>query len=95
MWRNTMLPVRVYVVDARVLIPLMVVLVHIRLWTFYVALGGMAVFTALEWLGLTFPAAVRTAPALDRRRPAGSNSCVEEAEICMTVRPWADVEDAG
>lgn len=61
MWRNTMLPVRVYVVDARVLIPLMVVLVHIRLWTFYVALGGLAVFTALEWLGLTFPAAVRTA----------------------------------
>jgi intracellular multiplication protein IcmT len=61
MWRNTMLPVRVYVVDARVLIPLMVVLVHIRVWTFYVALGGMAVFTALEWLGLTFPAAVRTA----------------------------------
>ena len=60
MWRNTMLPVRVYVVDARVLIPLMVVLVHIRMWTFYVALGGIAVFTALEWLGLTFPAAVRT-----------------------------------
>ena len=60
MWRNTMLPVRVYVVDARGLIPLMVVLVHIRVWTFYVALGGIAVFTALEWLGLTFPAAVRT-----------------------------------
>jgi intracellular multiplication protein IcmT len=60
MWRNTMLPVRVYVVDARVLIPVMVVLVHIRVWTLYVALGGIAVFTALEWLGLTFPAAVRT-----------------------------------
>jgi len=72
MWRNTMLPVRVYVVDARVLIPLMIVLVHVRLWTLYVGLGGIAVFTALEWLGLTFPAAVRTARRwiVGRRRPA-------------------------
>ena len=61
MWRNTMLPIRIYVADARALIPLMVVLVHVRLWTFYVALAGIVVFAVLEWLGLTFPAAVRTA----------------------------------
>jgi intracellular multiplication protein IcmT len=72
MWRNTMLPVRVYVIDARVLIPLMIVLVHIRLWTLYLAIGGIAAFTALEWLGLTFPAAVRTARRwiVGRHRPA-------------------------
>ena len=60
MWRNTMLPIRIYIADARALIPMMVVLVHIRLWTFYIALAGIAVFAVLEWLGLTYPAAVRT-----------------------------------
>lgn len=72
MWGNTMLPVRIYVVDARVLIPLMVLLCHIRIWTLYVALAGIAMFTVLEWLGLTFPAAVRTGRRwiVGRRRPA-------------------------
>jgi intracellular multiplication protein IcmT len=72
MWRNTMLPIRIYVADARALIPLMVVLVHIRLWTFYVALAGIVIFAVLEWLGLTFPAAVRTARRwiVGRRRSA-------------------------
>lgn len=72
MWRNTMLPVRVYVADARVLIPVLVVLVHIRLWTLYVAMGGIVVFAVLEWLGLTFPAAMRTVRRwiVGSRRPA-------------------------
>lgn len=72
MWRNTMLPIRIYVADARALIPLIVVLVHIRLWTFYVALAGIVIFAVLEWLGLTFPAAVRTARRwiVGRRRSA-------------------------
>lgn len=72
MWRNTMLPVRIYVVDARVLIPLMVLLCHIRVWTLYVALIGIAMFAALEWFGLAFPAAVRTTRRwlVGRRRPA-------------------------
>jgi intracellular multiplication protein IcmT len=60
MWRNTMLPVRIYVADARVLIPMLVMLVHVRLWTLYVAISGIVVFAVLEWLGLTFPAAMRT-----------------------------------
>ena len=72
MWRNTMLPIRIYIADARALIPMMVVLVHIRLWTFYIALAGIAVFAVLEWLGLTYPAAVRTVRRLivGRRRSA-------------------------
>jgi intracellular multiplication protein IcmT len=50
----------------------MVVLVHVRLWTFYVALAGIVVFAVLEWLGLTFPAAVRTVRRwiVGNRRPA-------------------------
>lgn len=72
MWRNTMLPVRIFIADARVLIPLMVVLVHIRLWTFYLALGGIALFAVLEFLGLSFPAAMRLVRRwiVGRRRPA-------------------------
>lgn len=60
MWRNTMLPVRIYVVDARALVPVMIFMVHWRLSTLYVALAGIAVFAVLEWCGLTFPAATRT-----------------------------------
>jgi len=72
MWRNTMLPIRIYVADARALIPVMLVLVHIRMWTFYLAIAGIAVFAVLEWFGLTFPAAIRTLRRwiVGRRRPA-------------------------
>ena len=72
MWRNTMLPIRIYVADARALIPAMIALMHIRLWTFYIALAGIALFAVLEWLGLTFPAAVRMVRRwiVGRRRPA-------------------------
>ena len=72
MWRNTMQPVRLYVVDARVLIPVMVFVLRWRLSTLYIAGAGIAVFTVLEWCGLTFPAAIRTVRrlAVGRQRPA-------------------------
>lgn len=72
MWRNTMLPVRIYVADARVLIPVLVVLGHLRLWTLYLAMADIVVFAVLEWLGLTFPAAMRTVRRwiVGSRRPA-------------------------
>jgi len=60
MWRNTMMPVRIYVVDARALIPVMIFMLHWRLNTLYLAGAGIALFTFLEWFGLTFPAARRT-----------------------------------
>ncbi len=60
MWRNTMVPVRLYIVDARALIPVMIFLVHWRWSTLYLAGAGIAAFTVLEWFGLTFPAARRT-----------------------------------
>ena len=60
MWRNTMLPIRFYAVDARALVPFFVWLLHWSWGTFYVALAGIAGFAVLEWCGLTFPAALRT-----------------------------------
>jgi intracellular multiplication protein IcmT len=59
MWRNTQLPVRIFVADARALIPVLVFILHWSWWTFYVAIVGCIVFAVLEWLGLTYPAAVR------------------------------------
>ena len=60
MWRNTMLPIRFYAVDARALVPFFVCLLHWSWRTFYMALAGIALFAVLEWCGLTFPAALRT-----------------------------------
>ena len=40
MWRNTMVPVRLYIVDARALIPVMIFLVHWRWSTLYLAGAG-------------------------------------------------------
>lgn len=60
MWRDTMLAVRLGPFDARVLVTLVVWLGHMRWWTFYVAVAGALVFSALGWLGLSLPALVRT-----------------------------------
>lgn len=72
MWRNSMLPVRIYLVDARALVPVMIFILQWRLSTLYVALTGVAVFAVLEWCGLTFPAALRTVRrfVVGRLRPA-------------------------
>lgn len=60
MWRDTMLAVRLGPFDARVLVTLVLWLGHMRWWTFYLALAGAVVFSALGWLGLSLPALVRT-----------------------------------
>lgn len=72
MWRSTMMPVRLYLVDARALIPVMIFMLHWRLSTLYLAAAGIALFTVLEWFGLTFPAARRTIRRMlvGRVRPA-------------------------
>jgi len=72
MWRDTMLAVRLGPFDARVLVTSVVWLAHMRWWTFIVALVGALVFSALEWLGLSLPALVRTLRRLviGRTRPA-------------------------
>ncbi len=72
MWRDTMLPVRLGPFDGRVLVTSVIWLAHMRWLTFYVALAGALVFSALEWLGLSLPALVRTLRRLvvGRTRPA-------------------------
>lgn len=72
MWRDTMLVVRLGPFDARVLVTSVLWLGHMRWWTFYVALVGALVFAALEWLGLSLPALVRTLRrhVVGRTRPA-------------------------
>lgn len=59
MWRNTTNPVRLLVVDARVLLPMFICLLHIRWSTFIMAGAGVVLFTVLEWIGLPPGAAFR------------------------------------
>jgi len=72
MWRDTMLAIRIGPFDARVLVTSVLWLGHMRWWTFFVALAGALVFSALGWLGLSLPALVRTLRRLvaGRTRPA-------------------------
>ncbi len=59
MWRNTAVPVRVWVLDARACFPLLVFVVYWSWTTAYIALAGIAFFTIISWLGLTVPAMLR------------------------------------
>lgn len=59
-WRNTMKSTRFFFnVDARAALPLLLLMVHFRLWTFLLALGAMILFYVLEQRGLSFDAAIR------------------------------------
>jgi len=59
MWRNTMMPVRIFIADARALIPIFIFILHWRWWTLYTAIAGCILFIVLEWCGLTYAAAMR------------------------------------
>lgn len=59
MWRNTMQPIRLWVIDARALIPLLIFMVHWSFLTLKIAGAGIAMFAALEWFGIRFEAALR------------------------------------
>ena len=61
MWRNTGQPVRVFMLDARACLPILLFMVHWAWWTFYVAIIGTAFFSAISFLGLTLPAMFRLA----------------------------------
>jgi len=60
-WRNTMMPVRFFNLDARAAIPFCLLLLRltaIPLWI--LAFVNLMIFRYLENKGLTFPAAMRT-----------------------------------
>jgi intracellular multiplication protein IcmT len=70
-WRDTMRPVRLLGVDARVVLPLALFLGHIRWWTFGLAIFLVFCLVILERRGLSVPAAGRWLRALlaGRHRP--------------------------
>lgn len=71
MWRFSADPVRLLIIDARAMAPMLLFLVHMRLWTLITALVGVAFFGLLAWLGLTLPVAWRMARVIlcGPRRP--------------------------
>lgn len=71
-WRNTMKPVRFFMLDARVAIFFMIFIFHMRVWTFGLFVVVGLFFWFLEKRGLGFGAAMRTFRTwiLGRRRPA-------------------------
>ncbi len=58
-WRNTMKTVRFFHFDARAGLFVLLLLVHIRIWTFLLLVVVLAFFSLLERRGLSFPAALR------------------------------------
>ena len=58
-WRNSMRPVRFFMMDARAAIPFLVLLVYFRWITFIIACVSTVIFVALEKRGLTFVSALR------------------------------------
>jgi len=68
MWRNTGLPVRLLVLDARACLPILLVVVYWSWLTLEIAVIGTAFFVVISWFGLTVPAVAR----LVRRLAVGS-----------------------
>ena len=59
-WRNTMKPTRFFFnTDARAALTLLLLMIHFRAWTFFLAIGTMILFFILEQRGLSFEAALR------------------------------------
>ncbi len=50
-WRNSALPVRLFVVDALAAIPLFLAIVHLRVWTVALAFVWLLAFGILSRLG--------------------------------------------
>jgi intracellular multiplication protein IcmT len=52
-WRDSARNVRFWMVDSRAAFPLLIFLLHIRLWTFILAIVAMTFFGVLERYGFT------------------------------------------
>jgi intracellular multiplication protein IcmT len=72
MWRNTALPVRILMLDARACLPVLCVVVYWSWTTLYIALLGTAFFGLISFFGLTMPALFRVVRRwlVGRLRPA-------------------------
>lgn len=52
-WRDSARNARFFLIDARAAFPLLIFLLHIRVWTFVLALVAMAFFGLLEHYGFS------------------------------------------
>lgn len=52
-WRDSARVTRFFLIDARAAFPLLFLLLHIRLWTFLIAVVAVTFFAALERYGFT------------------------------------------
>ena len=52
-WRDSARPVKFWIVDFRATFPLLIFLLHIRLWTFLFAIVAIIFFAMLERFGFT------------------------------------------
>lgn len=71
-WYDTARAPRFFVVEARAAAPLVLWAMHMRWWTFYLALVTMVIFMVLERYRITVPIALRAVRSFlaGRRRPA-------------------------
>lgn len=52
-WRDSARQARFFMIDARAAFPLLIFLMHIRMWTFVLAITTMCFFALLEKFGFT------------------------------------------
>ncbi len=58
-WRDSARTARFWFIDARAVFPFVLFLLHIRWWTFWLALVAMLFFAMLERYGFTVPIFLR------------------------------------
>jgi intracellular multiplication protein IcmT len=58
-WRDSARPARFFIVDAKAAFPILLFLMHIRLWTFIVAVVAMLFFTMLNKFGYSIEVFLR------------------------------------
>jgi intracellular multiplication protein IcmT len=58
-WRNSMRPTRFFAFDSRAVLGVVLVIIHIRLWTIVLACIGILVFWFAERAGYSFDSACR------------------------------------
>jgi len=59
-WRDSARSARFFIVDAKAAFPLLLFLLHIRWWTFTIAVISIVFFGILEHYGFTVPVFLRT-----------------------------------
>ncbi len=58
-WRNSMLPIRFFNLDARAVLPFCALIFYFRLITLFIAIVITLIFWIVERMGFTLPAALR------------------------------------